>query len=153
MIGKIEAINNDIKDAKIRYNQKEEVIDGCLEFKFQEDLLRYIDAQEYEKINVIKNMYKDGQCMDSLPTEDQELVKEIEKLKKILPEELYKCIGCPCIENDFPNCYKCSFQISCSSGNNIYPDECTESDCYNSIEYGCIKIIGENIKESLYKNL
>lgn len=124
-----------IQDAKKRYMNNEQVIDGVREFFTELDLQRYVDSCNYEKVEFIKEHCSEEINIEGLDDIDKEMVAKIMKLKAILPEEMHKCIGCPCLENDYPQCENCSFQESCLSGNSPYPNECDENDCFYTFKY------------------
>lgn len=131
----INRFNIMIEDAKQRYINKD-VIDGMLEFHDELDLQRYIDSCNYEKTEFIKEYFDNRETnIEKLNDDDKKLIKKIMLFKKFLPEEMHKCIGCPCLEYDYPQCENCSFQDSCLSGNPVYPDECDESQCFRTFEY------------------
>lgn len=136
IIDKINSLNQSIIEAKQRYINKEK-IDGALEFPFEIDLLRYTELCEYEKVEAIKEYLDNNNNIDInfFDESDNEIFKKIFCFMKILPKEKHKCIGCPCLENDYPKCEKCSFQSSCLFGNTPYPNECSESDCFKTFDY------------------
>lgn len=134
-LDEINYFNSAVEGAKERFKNKE-MVDNNLEFLDEIDLQRYIDSCNYEKVEMIKDYLNSHDVLiEDLNDEDKELIKKIIRLMKLLPKNLHKCIGCPCLENDYPHCENCSFQESCLSGNSPYPDECIENDCRYAFEY------------------
>lgn len=135
IIDEINSFNMAIIEAKKRYINNEK-FNNSLEFSNEIDLQRYIDSCNYEKVEVIKKYLNSSEIhIEELNDDDKEIITKISSLMKLLPTQMHKCIGCPCLENDYPQCEKCSFQDSCLSGNSPYPDECNESDCLNTFRY------------------
>lgn len=150
---KIISINASIEDAKLRYRQRQLIDEDMLEFLSEDDLKRYIAACNYEKTEYIKDnigRFKDELSFE-VSTEDKKLIRKIITLKECIPGELHKCIGCPCLENDYPNCHKCIFYESCTFGSSPYPSECDETDCYRTFSW--MKEHEEIVKEALQKIL
>lgn len=136
IIEEINKFNLMIIDAKQRYINKEKIDDDVLEFPTELELQRYIDSCNYEKVEFVKEHCVDEENnIEELCDDDKEIIKKVKRLMKLLPKEMHRCIGCPCLEYDYPQCESCSFQDSCLSGNSPYPNECDESNCYNTFEY------------------
>ncbi len=134
---KIASINSAIEDAKLRFKNEELFEEDILEFFHEEDLNRYITEHNYEKTEFIKeniDQLKVNQY-SNITSEDKELITKIIVLMDCIPSDFHKCIGCPCLENDYPSCHKCIFYQNCISGNRVYPNECYESDCYRTFAW------------------
>lgn len=98
------------------------------------DVKRDIEFTTYEKVKYIKSFLNEVDT-NNLCENDKKLIQDIFDFKQALPEDMHKCIGCPCLENDYPNCHSCIFQISCLMGCYPYPNSCDESDCFKTFEY------------------
>lgn len=136
IIETIRNFNMDIIESRKRYLRKEK-INEALKFHGEIDLERYIDSINYEKVEAIKAYLKDNIDIniEDLSIDDKKMVEKILFLIKTLPKYMHKCIGCPCLENDYPKCDLCSFKASCLSGNAPYPDNCVENDCFTTFKY------------------
>lgn len=146
---KLMSLNSSIKDAKSRYGQRQLIDEDIPEFFSKDDLDRYIAACNYEKTEYIKDnidSFKD-ELRSNVSQEDKKLIIKIKTLKECMPNEFHKCIGCPCLENDYPSCHRCVFYESCISGNSPYPSECNESDCYRA--FGWIMANEEALKNAI----
>ncbi|WP_113675839.1 hypothetical protein [Vallitalea guaymasensis] len=108
-------------ESKMKKHQNEKII---------KEMAKEREKQLYGMTEFIKsNMANLIDHIDELTNSNKEIVLLIQVYLENLPEELHKCIGCPCYENDYPDCYKCNFYDDCIQQNYIYPKSCFHGDC------------------------
>lgn len=98
LLKSINDANRAIEDAKNRFKEREEAMDSVLEFQDRGDLERFIAMWTMEKVNSIKELMTWHFPDINISEDDKKLISKIFKLKAIFPEELHKCIGCPCYD-------------------------------------------------------
>lgn len=69
----------------------------------------------------------------TIPESHKQNILRIHELMTEFPEDMHQCIGCPCIEFDYPNCSSCPFLHDCLSGQPPYPKSCKEEYCFRTM--------------------